>query len=376
LEYGITTKLSIADSIRELYLYHYETTLDFGIQEGSIVLNDSDIDMKAELSIRFINNFHKKIHYIENQIRIRKQNKCLEPYIGKLVSCKIVSIGQNKTCVVNVIHTNLLIEANKFLRGDVFVIDKEYLFLVKENDDDILLIRNDKDYVLLAIMQYLTEYDTDKIVKVYRHPSYMNYIVVDSTDEQVKYYAQRYLNNLDFINEDIGYEKVRFISASTNAVYLYLDVLHVSTFNKKKHLLCSLNDKVLYLITDRLNIWKDTKTLDYMIGEIYNIDGVTVSILNLATDRNIIIEKLSQVLHISEKSLTKLINNMTQITDLHSLTMLKLQNYYYFTKNESENLILYLIDYYLYDYNEEIDIKKYVLNNDSCILNCLNKQNK
>ncbi|BCL65841.1 hypothetical protein IOLA_209 [uncultured bacterium] len=373
MNHDITTKITIIEHIRNMLKYHYHEDVKVYMDNGNINLSDLNIDINAPLSIRFLNDFSKKISQIEQTIIDKQQRIYLSQYINKLVQGQIKSIGINKICIIKVLDINVVVDNNKFLKGDIIAIDKEYSFIVKENNDSIFITRNDSDYIINILKQYFTEYDADKIIKIYRNSFCVNYIYIDADNNGLKYYTQRYLNNIDYINEDIGYEKVKFINKNVSIVHFYLEFLGLSKTFYSKHTLCGIINDDMYIITDKINIWKDNKQANEIIDEIYRIDKISVHVLTLANDRDIISNVISQMCNITVESSDSILNNIKQIKDIHKFNMSFLLNDVQIIETQAINFMNFIIDFYLYEYDNEVDINKYIINYDRSILHCLIK---
>lgn len=373
MNHDITTKITIIEHIRNMLKYHYHEDVKVYIDNGNINLSDLNIDINLPLSIRFLNDFSKKISQIEQTIIDKQQRIYLSQYINKLVQGQIKSIGINKICIIKVLDINVVVDNNKFLKGDIIAIDKEYSFIVKENNDSIFITRNDSDYIINILKQYFTEYDADKIIKIYRNTFCINYIYIDTDNNGLKYYTQRYLNNIDYINEDIGYEKVKFINKNVSIVHFYLEFLGLSKNFYSKHTLCGIINDDMYIITDKISIWKDNKQANEIIDEIYRIDKISVHVLTLANDRNIISNVISQMCNITIESSDSILNNIKQIKDIHKFNMSFLLNEIQIIESQAINFMNFIIDFYLYEYDNEVDINKYIINYDRSILHCLIK---
>lgn len=373
MEHDITTKITIIEHISSMLKYHYFEDVKIYIDNGKISLSDLNIDINAPLSIRFINDFSKKVSQIEQTIREKQQRIYLSQYINKLVQGQIKSIGINKICIIKVLDINVVVDNDKFLKGDIIAIDKEYTFIVKENNDSIFITRNDGDYIMSILKQYVTEYDADKIEKIYRNPFHTNYIYINADENGIKYYTQRYLSNIDFINEDIGYEKIKFIHRNISMLHFYLEFLGLSKHFYSKHTICGINNNDMYIITDKINIWKDSRLANDLIDEIYRIDKVSIQVLTLANDRNSIASVISTLCDISSEVADTIISVIKQIKDIHKFTISYLTNEIKVDEQSAIKFMNFIIDFYLYGYDNEVDINKYIINYDRSILNCLIK---
>ncbi len=69
MEHDIATKISIIEHIRSMFKYHYNEDIKIYMENGNISLSNLNMDVNAPLSIRFINDFSKKIAQIEQSIR-------------------------------------------------------------------------------------------------------------------------------------------------------------------------------------------------------------------------------------------------------------------------------------------------------------------
>lgn len=373
MEHDIATKISIIEHIRSMFKYHYNEDIKIYMENGNISLSNLNMDVNAPLSIRFINDFSKKIAQIEQSIREKKQRIYLSQYVNKLVQGQIKSIGVNKICIIKVLDINVVVDNNKFFSGDIIAIDKEYTFLVKEKNDTIFITRNDGDYILHILKQYVTEYDAEKIVKIYRNPFHSNYVYVNTDKEGIRYYIQRYISNIDFINEDIGYSKIKFIHKDISMLHLYLEFLGLSKNFYNKHTLCGIDNKDLYIITDKINIWKDSKIANEIIDEIYRIDKIYVHVLTLANDRKTITDIISKLCDIESNIVDLILSNIRQIKDMHRFTISYLVDEIGIDNTSATKFMNFIIDFYLHGHDNEVDINKYIINYNRSILNCLIK---
>lgn len=373
MNHDITTKITIIEHIRSMLKYHYSEDVKVYMENGNIGLSDLNMDVNTPLSIRFINDFSKKISQIEQTIIDKQQRVYLSQYVNKLVQGQIKSIGINKICIIKVLDINVVVSNDKFLKGDIIAIDKEYTFIVKENNDSIFITRNDRDYIINILKQYFTEYDAEKIIKIYRNPFYMNYIYINTDNNGIKYYTQRYLNNIDYINEDIGFEKIKFINKNISMLHFYLEFLGLSKSFYSKHTMCGIINNDMYIVTDKINIWKDVRLANDIMEEIYMTDKVSMHLLTLANDRSNITNVISKLCNIPLYFADAILNSIKQIKDIHKFNMSYLINEIKVDEDSASKFMNFIIDFYLYGYDNEVDINKYIINYDRSILHCLIK---